>query len=119
MKKHVRKTPLKQDCPVETTLNIIGGKWKPALLSGLFRGPQRPRDMSQALPEATKRVIAQQLRELEASGIITKKIYDEVPLRVEYSLTSLGQSLQPVMKALQEWGEAYEAPVSTAVQPQG
>jgi DNA-binding HxlR family transcriptional regulator len=75
--------------------------------------------MSQALPEATKRVIAQQLRELEASGIITKKIYDEVPLRVEYSLTSLGQSLQPVMKALQEWGEAYEAPVSTAIQPQG
>ena len=108
MKKYTRKIPLKQDCPMEVTLNIISGKWKPALLSALFKGPQRPKDMSEGLPEATKRVIAQQLRELERSGIVSRKVYDEIPLKVEYSLTKTGKSLLPVIKALNKWGENYQ-----------
>ena len=107
MKKHIRKTPVKEDCPMEMTLNIISGKWKPGILSGLLIGPQRPKDLSEGLPEATKRVLTQQLRELEKDGIVTKKVYDEVPLRVEYSLTPMGKSLSPVFKALNEWGTKY------------
>ena len=112
MKKYIRKTPLKEDCPLEVTLNIISGKWKPAIISALFRGPQRPKDVSQGLPEATKRVITQQLRELENDGIISKRIYDEMPLRVDYSLTTLGKSLLPVIKELSMWGEHYQSIVS-------
>lgn len=109
MKKYIRKTPLKQDCPLEITLNVISGKWKPAILSSLFRGPQRPKDLIEGLPDATKRVITQQLRELERDGIIHKEVYVEVPLRVEYSLTPIGKSLLPVIKALSKWGEYYES----------
>jgi DNA-binding HxlR family transcriptional regulator len=105
----VRKTPLKQDCPMEVTLNVISGKWKPAIISALLRAPQRPKDLQQGLPEAAKRVIAQQLRQLENDGVISKKVYDEIPLKVEYFLTATGRSLLPVIKALNKWGDAYRA----------
>ena len=109
MKKYIRKTPLKEDCPLELTLNLISGKWKPAILSALFQGPQRPKDVSEGLPEAIKRVITQQLRELEEDGIISKKVYDEVPIKVEYYLTPVGQSLLPVIQELSKWGEYYKS----------
>ena len=109
MKKYIRKTPLKEDCPLELTLNLISGKWKPAILSALFQGPQCPKDVSEGLPEATKRVITQQLRELEEDGIISKKVYDEVPIKVEYYLTPVGQSLLPVIQEASKWGEYYKS----------
>lgn len=108
MKDRDRKTPIKEDCPMEITLNAISGKWKPAIISALLKGPQRPKDLAGDLPEATKRVINQQLRQLEEDKIIDKIIFDEIPLRVEYFLTPLGQSLLPVVKALSAWGEAYQ-----------
>jgi DNA-binding HxlR family transcriptional regulator len=108
MKERYRKTPVKEDCAIEVTLNVISGKWKPAILSGLFKGPPRPKDLCDGLPEATKRVITQQLRELERDGIVVRKVYDEVPLRVEYSFTKYGKSLLPVIKALSKWGEEYK-----------
>lgn len=93
---------------MEVTLNVISGKWKPSILSCLFRGPHRPKDLQMHNPDATGRVISHQLKQLEEDGIIAKKIYDEVPLRVEYFLTVTGESLLPVVKALSEWGENYQ-----------
>ena len=107
MSTYTRKTPIKNDCPMEISLNVISGKWKPAIISALLKGPQRPRDMQEGLPEATKRVLTQQLKELEQDGIIWRKIYEEVPPKVEYYLTDLGRSLQPVVEALNTWGQLY------------
>lgn len=93
---------------MEVTLNIISGKWKPAIISGLFKGPQRPKDLFIQNPKITKRVLNQQLRQLENDGIITKTIYtDQMPLKVEYYLTSTGKSLLPVVKVLSNWGIKY------------
>ena len=97
---------------MEVTLNIISGKWKAAIISAMFKSPQRPRDMQEGLPEATKRVLNQQLRELEQDGIIGRKIYEEVPPKVEYFLTDLGRSLLPVVEALNTWGQFYKASAS-------
>jgi len=107
--KYTRKIPLKEDCPMEVTLNMISGKWKPAILSALFRSAQRPKDLQLQCPDASKRVLAQQLRELENDGIIAKKVYHEIPLKVEYFLTPMGKSLRPVVKALNDWGRKYQA----------
>jgi DNA-binding HxlR family transcriptional regulator len=106
--KRQRKIPVKQDCSMEITINLISGKWKPAIITALLRGRQRPKDLQAQCPEATKRVINQQLKELEEDGIVTKKIYDELPIRVEYYLTPLGKELTPVVKALTGWGDAYK-----------
>lgn len=95
---------------MEVTLNLISGKWKPAIITALLRSAQRPKDLQIQCPEATKRVIAQQLKELENDGIIAKSIYHEIPLKVEYYLTPLGKSLRPVVKALNDWGRKYQAP---------
>lgn len=93
---------------MEVTLNVLSGKWKPAIISALFRGPKRPRDLNEGLPDAARRVLTQQLRELEEDGIIARKIYEEVPPKVEYYLTDLGKSLSPVVQALNDWGREYE-----------
>jgi DNA-binding HxlR family transcriptional regulator len=108
MKKHVRKTDLKIDCPFEVFLHVTNGKWKPAILSGLMLSPQRPKDMLDALPNCSKRVLFQQLSELEQDGIITRRVYNEIPLKVEYFFTSLGESLIPIMNTLKEWGRTYQ-----------
>ncbi len=109
MRNYTRKTLLKADCPMEVSLRVISGKWKPAIISALFTGPQRPKDMQEGLPEATKRVLTQQLKEMELDGIVGRKIYEEVPPKVEYYLTDLGRSLLPVVKALNAWGEFYKS----------
>ncbi len=108
MSTYTRKTPVKNDCLMEISLNVISGKWKPAIISALLKGPQRPRDMQEGLPEATKRVLTQQLKELEQDGIIWRKVYEEVPPKVEYYLTDLGKSLLPVVEALNAWGRLYK-----------
>ncbi len=113
MKERYRKTPVKQDCAIEIALNVISGKWKPAMLSGLSKGPQRPKDFCEGIPEATKRVINQQLRELEKDGIVFRTMFEEVPLRVEYSLTHLGTSLLPVLQTLDKWGQKYRSYTAT------
>ncbi len=108
MAKHIRKTSIKAYCPMEIALNAISGKWKPFIISMLLKGPQRPKDLKNDSEDCTKRVIIQQLRELEEDGIVSKKVYDEVPLRVEYFLTPLGQSLVPVVRELKNWGNAHK-----------
>lgn len=93
---------------MEIALNAISGKWKPAIISALLKGQMRPKDLAESLPEATKRVITQQLRELENDNIIDKIVFDEIPLRVEYFLTPLGKSLLPVVNALSVWGNEFQ-----------
>jgi DNA-binding HxlR family transcriptional regulator len=108
VKKYTRKLEIKADCPMEISLHVLTGKWKPAILSALFRGPQRPRDFAAELPEASKRVLTRQLNELEDHGLIAKKVYEVLPPKVEYYLTPLGLSMKPLIVALTEWGSHFE-----------
>ena len=95
------------NCPVTATVSIIGGKWKPPILSRLVEGDKRFGELLRLVPRVTKKMLTQQLRELERDGIVTRRVYDEVPLRVEYSLSEYGQSLIPVLQAMEVWGKAH------------
>ena len=94
-------------CPVETTLRVIGGRWKVLILHHLFGGTKRFSELHRALTGVSHRTLAQQLRELEADGIVRRKVYPQVPPKVEYSLTPLGESLRSVTDAMHSWALAY------------
>src|SRR5437660_6467681 len=94
-------------CPVETTLAIIGGQWKVLILRELLGGTRRFNELNRALAGVTHRTLTQQLRELEAHRVIRRKVYRQVPPKVEYSLTPLGESLKPILEAMHQWGEKY------------
>lgn len=93
-------------CPVEVTLEVIGGRWKVVIIHELLDGTRRFSQLHRALTGVSHRTLTQQLRELEARGLILRKVYQQVPPKVEYSLTDLGRSLQPVLIAMHEWAEA-------------
>lgn len=93
-------------CPVEATLDMIGGKWKGVILFRLTEGTKRFGELRKLLPKVTQRTLTQQLRELEADGLVSRKIFAEVPPKVEYSLTDLGRSLKPLLVKLRDWGQA-------------
>jgi DNA-binding HxlR family transcriptional regulator len=94
-------------CPVEALVDVIGGKWKMPILTLLFQGTKRYGELRKYLPGVTERMLTIQLRELEQSGIVQRKVYAEVPARVEYSLTDLGLSLEPVLRVMLSWSEKY------------
>src|SRR5262245_26872471 len=94
-------------CPVETTLAVIHGRWKVLVIHHLLDGVKRFSELHRALAGISHRTLTQQLRELERDRLIRRKVYREVPPKVEYSLTPLGESLHPVLMAMHEWGEAY------------
>lgn len=94
-----------EDCPVRATLDVIGGKWKPVILYHLMAGPKRHGELRRLLPDATQKMLTQQLRELESDGIIGRKVYPKKPPKVEYAFTARGQTLRPVIEALCAWGE--------------
>lgn len=96
-------------CPVETTLTIIGNKWKVLILRDLMSGKKRFGELKKSIGSVSQKVLTAQLRDMEADGLLTRTVYPEVPPRVEYALTALGKSLQPVLQSLQEWGESYKA----------
>jgi DNA-binding HxlR family transcriptional regulator len=94
-------------CPVEATLDMIGGKWKGVILFRLMEGTKRFGELRKLLAKVTQRTLTQQLRELEADGLVLRRIYAEVPPRVEYSLTPLGRTLKPVLVKLKDWGQVH------------
>lgn len=94
-------------CPVELAIRIIGGKWKPIILWHLREDKKRFGELKREISGITVKMLAQQLRELEQDGILARKMFYEVPPRVEYSLTDIGRSLEPVMNELCNWGTMY------------
>lgn len=95
-------------CPVETTLMLIGDKWKVLILRDLLTGTKRFGELRKSLGSVSQKVLTAQLRSMENNGLITRKAYPEVPPRVEYSLTELGSSLKPILDAMWDWGENYK-----------
>ena len=95
-------------CPEETTLTMISDKWKVLILRDLLTGTKRFGELKKSLTGVSQKVLTAQLREMEGSGLLTRTVYPEVPPRVEYSLTPLGRSLQPIMDAMRAWGEQYK-----------
>jgi DNA-binding HxlR family transcriptional regulator len=91
-------------CPAETTLGVIGGKWKLLILRELLSGASRFGELRRRLSGISEKILAQHLRELESDGIIARKIYPEIPPKVEYSLTASGKTLKPIIDGLHEWG---------------
>lgn len=106
---------LPQRCPVEVTLHVIGGKWKPLILYYLFQETRRFNELRRMLPTVTQQMLTLQLRELERDGVVHRKVYAEVPPRVEYSLTERGRSLEPILLAMLDWGEAYQREAQAGV----
>lgn len=96
-------------CPVETTLLLIGSKWKVLILCDLAEGTRRFGELRRSVTGISQKVLTNALREMEADGLVRRTVYPEVPPRVEYDLTPLGQSLAPVLAALRAWGEDYQA----------
>lgn len=94
-------------CPVEACVEVIGGKWKGVILFHLLGGTKRFNELARLMPAVTQRMLTRQLRELEADQIIERKVYPEVPPKVEYSLTEFGWTLEPVLRTLQGWGVSY------------
>jgi DNA-binding HxlR family transcriptional regulator len=94
-------------CPAEYTLAVIGGRWKIPLVYHLQAGGRRFSELSRALKGVSQKVLTQQLREMERDGLVARRVYAQVPPRVEYSLTELGMSLRPVVDAMCGWGEAH------------
>lgn len=103
----------KYSCSVEATLDVIGGKWKGVVLFHLLDGVKRFGELRRLLPEVTQRMLTLQLRELEEAGIIHREIYREVPPKVEYSLTTFGASLEPILLLMRDWGDDYMAQLVT------
>lgn len=96
-----------EGCPVEATLEVIGGKWKGVILYHLLSETIRFNELRRLMPEITQRMLTKQLRELEADSLISRKVYPEVPPKVEYSTTDYGKTLAPVIHALQKWGTQH------------
>src|SRR5712671_6486320 len=94
-------------CPVEATLDLIDGKWKGVILYHLLDDTVRFNELGRRLSRITQRMLTRQLRELEAAGLIHREVYPEVPARVEYSLTLLGRTLEPILRSLWSWGNTY------------
>jgi DNA-binding HxlR family transcriptional regulator len=107
--KRITKTDCAPEwCPIEITLEVIGGMWKVIIIRELINGTRRYNELHRALKRATHKMLAQQLRELERDGVVNRKVYPVVPPKVEYSLTPLGRRLKPILKAMQSWGYKVE-----------
>ena len=108
-------------CPVNLTADVIGGKWKPLVIYYLEEGTRRFGELQKLIPGMTKKMLTQHLRELERDGVVSRKVYAEVPPKVEYSLTRHGESLKPILKLMSAWGskhrERYGIPKETTFPP--
>ncbi len=95
------------NCPVDATLRLIGGKYKALILWHLINGTMRHGELQKMIPQATPKMLTQQLRELESDNLLARKVYPVVPPKVEYSLTEFGESLKPLLFAMYAWGTQY------------
>ena len=102
------------ECPVATTVQLIGSKWKLLILRNLMMRPWRFNEMLRSIPGLSQKVLTDNLRALEADGLITRTVYPEVPPRVEYALSELGETLRPIFSALENWGNGYQQLVRNA-----
>ena len=98
-------------CPVETTLSLISNKWKVLILRDLMSGTRRFGELRKSIGHITQKVLTSNLRDMEEQGLLTRTVYAEVPPRVEYTLTELGRSLNPILQAMSDWGLPYKAKV--------
>lgn len=96
------------ECPVETTVMLIGSKWKLLILRNLMARPWRFNELKKSLAGISQKVLTEALRSLESDGIITRTVYAQVPPKVEYALSELGESLRPVLLAMESWGNYYK-----------
>lgn len=101
-------------CPVETTLLIIGDKWKVLILRDLINGTKRFGELKKSINSISQKVLTQQLRTMEKDGLVERMVYAEVPPRVEYTLSEMGLSLKPILDSLWKWGEEYKATLTEA-----
>lgn len=101
-------------CPVEATLDMVAGKWKVMIIYYLLQGTRRFNQLQRELQGVTHRTLTQQLRELAQDGLVIRTDYREIPPRVEYSLSPLGKTLKPVLKAMQNWGEKHSGKAAAA-----
>lgn len=95
-------------CSVEMTLQLIGNRWKVLIMRDLLKGTMRFGELKKSVGSITQKVLTQNLREMEESGLLIRKVYAEVPPRVDYTLTELGYSLKPILNSMDEWGTAYK-----------
>lgn len=100
-------------CPVATTVQLIGSKWKLLIMRNLLVRPWRFNELQRSLEGISQKVLTDSLRSMEADGIITRTVYPEVPPRVEYALSDLGESMRPIIKAMESWGSSYKANIDT------
>jgi DNA-binding HxlR family transcriptional regulator len=114
-KMYEKKIPLVLECGLTVTKEVLGGKWKANLIYAISEGILRPSDLQRAIPGSTKRVLNQQLKELEEFNVLSKKIYHQLPPKVEYSLTKLGETLMPIIKMMNQWGEHNRRPLETVI----
>ena len=96
------------DCPVATTVSLIGSKWKLLIMRNLLVRPWRFNELQKSLDGISQKVLTDNLRSMEADGIITRTVYPEVPPRVEYALSELGESMRPIIKSMEAWGNNYK-----------
>ncbi len=102
------------DCPVATTVRLIGNKWKLLILRNLMTRPWRFNELLRSIPGLTQKVLTDNLRALESDGLITRTVYPEVPPRVEYALSELGTTMRPILDAMRDWGLGYQQMVREA-----
>lgn len=100
------------ECPVETTLQLIGDKWKVLIIRDLLGGTKRFNELKRSVGGISQKVLTSNLRSMEASGLISRKVYPEVPPKVEYSLTETGLSLKPILDSMIEWGIEYKKKIA-------
>lgn len=98
------------ECPVATAVNLIGNKWKPLIIRNLLQGTQRYKYLQYGIKGISAKVLTENLKQLEEDGIVKREVFtNEMPIRVEYSLTALGEKMRPIINALAEWGNIYKS----------
>ena len=102
------KEDILPECPVATTVSLIGSKWKLLIMRNLLGRPWRFNELQKSIDGISQKALTEALRSMVADGIVIRKAYPEVPPRVEYSLTELGESMRPIIKAMENWGSAYK-----------